>query len=173
MHPEAALEQRPALAGALPASSVGFFGGRHAVVLRGAGLNKTAPRVAVLQLLETAVAPLSHRDVHRALVDFGFDRATIYRNLIDLMNAGLASRIDLGDHAWRFELRRGKNDGHRADHPHFTRTSCGTLTCLPGRAVRVAISRGARVLMAVDGVEVHIRGQCVACASFSAERRAR
>lgn len=98
-------------------------GNNDAARLRGAGLRGTAPRIAVLRFLERATAPLSHGDIYQELAVRGFDRATIYRNLINLADAGLVSRTDLGDHIWRFELRRepGRLDERRFLAP-VTRT---------------------------------------------------
>src|SRR5262249_45756222 len=81
------------------------------------GLRSTGPRVAVLRRLEHARTPVSHADIVNDLAPLGFDRATIYRNLMDLTQAGMVSRTDLGDHVWRFELRRQvrMRDG---EHPH-------------------------------------------------------
>src|SRR5262249_51074671 len=70
------------------------------------GLRSTGSRLAVLRRLEQARTPVTHADIVNDLAPEGFDRATIYRNLIDLTEAGLASRTDLGDHVWRFELRQ-------------------------------------------------------------------
>jgi Fur family ferric uptake transcriptional regulator len=133
-------------------------------LLRGAGLRKTAPRVAVLQFLERAATPLSHADIYQGLVSLGFDRATIYRNLMDLAEAGLITRTDLGDHVWRFEIRRGK-ESHSAEHPHFLCTSCGNVTCLPGGAVRLVSTQGAPRAISSRAVEVQVKGHCDACAS--------
>ena len=85
--------------------------------LRAAGLRSTGARVAVLRVLEGAAAPMSHAEVHERVTGEGFDRATIYRNLIDLTDAGLVSRSDVGDHVWRFELR-GERAAHAAAHAH-------------------------------------------------------
>jgi Fur family ferric uptake transcriptional regulator len=133
-------------------------------ILHRAGLRKTAPRVAVLRFLERASAPLSHGDIHEGLADLGFDRATIYRNLIDLADAGLVSRTDLGDHVWRFAMRRGE-ESHAAEHAHFLCTSCGGVTCLPGGAVRLVSTRGAPKAISSRAVEVQVKGHCDACAS--------
>src|SRR4051812_24845920 len=89
------------------ASSRGRRATDHPSTLRGAGLRRTGPRVAVLERLEAATAPLSHGEVAAMLTPAGFDRATVYRNLIDLVKKGLVRRADLGDHVWRFELVRG------------------------------------------------------------------
>ena len=76
--------------------------------IRGAGMRSTAPRISVLERLRRAVAPLSHAEITEELVPLGFDRATIYRNLVDLAEAGLVSRVELGDHVWRYEIRRSE-----------------------------------------------------------------
>ena len=62
-----------------------------------AGLRATAPRVAVLALLATSDKPLSHSEVVVAIGDVDWDQATLYRNLVKLVEANLArvaSRVD-------------------------------------------------------------------------------
>src|SRR6476659_4804527 len=98
--------------------------------IRNSGLRSTAPRVAVLQHLQHTSTPMSHAELFAALEEKGFDRATIYRNLIDLTVVGLLSRTDVGDHVWRFELRREGQRGHQSEHPHFMCTDCGEVACL-------------------------------------------
>ncbi len=132
--------------------------------IRAVGLRSTAPRVAVLRALEAATAPLSHADLVESLGDEGYDRVTIYRNLTDLTEAGLVVRADLGDHVWRFELRRGAGKAHQGLHPHFTCTNCGTVSCLPEESVRLTPARGAPKAVAARAVEVHLRGLCDRCA---------
>jgi len=100
-------------------------------LVRKAGLRCTAARLTVMQHLLEAEGPESHAEVSDALADRGFDRATIYRNLTELTEAGLVSRIELGDHVWRFEIRKVGRDGTRSiSHPHFVCTSCGEVSCL-------------------------------------------
>src|SRR4051812_22633654 len=79
--------------------------------LREAGLRSTAARLWVMQMLIDAHTPLTHAQVADALEPKGFDRATIYRNLIELSDAKIVSRIELGDHLYRFELKRPNSDG--------------------------------------------------------------
>ena len=99
--------------------------------IRAAGMRSTVPRVAVLERLEEAGTPVSHAEIYEGLAARGFDRATVYRNLIDLTEAGLLSRTDLGDHVWRFELRseRAGRGDEPSGHPHFVCTDCGE-SCL-------------------------------------------
>lgn len=87
--------------------------------LRKAGLRCTSPRIAVLDRLSEATAPLSHEQIAAHLLPIGFDRATIYRNLADLAEARVIGRVEVGDHVRRYEMRA---DGATSNHPHFV---CG------------------------------------------------
>jgi Fur family ferric uptake transcriptional regulator len=111
-------------------------------LVRGAGLRCTAARLAVMEHMLAATGPETHAEVSTALDHRGFDRATIYRNLTELTEAKLVTRVDLGDHVWRFEAKRhggGDGHGHGGDHPHFVCTSCGEVSCLDD--VNVAITQ--------------------------------
>ncbi|HKA55477.1 MAG TPA: Fur family transcriptional regulator [Candidatus Binatia bacterium] len=133
--------------------------------IRAAGLRSTAPRVAVLQRLQKTSTPVSHADLFTELADQGFDRATIYRNLIDLTEAGLLSRTDVGDHVWRFELRREGQRGHKNEHPHFMCTDCGEVSCLPGVSVRISPAPGVPRALSAKNVSVQLQGLCDRCAA--------
>lgn len=126
-----------------------------------------------MEHLRTVLAPRTHAEVSEALADQGFDRATIYRNLTELTDARLLSRIDLGDHVWRFEIRHAHeiNPGN-AGHPHFVCTGCGEVSCLDD--IQVAITRQASRRVRGDArsrprahigtvTEVLLRGRCSDC----------
>src|SRR5262245_17344822 len=98
--------------------------------IRSAGLRSTPARLAVLRALERRTTPATHADLAQELVPLGFDKATVYRNLIDLTDAGMLARTELGDHVWRFELRRPASDRHTGEHPHFLCVDCGEVACL-------------------------------------------
>lgn len=132
-------------------------------MLRAAGLRCTTCRVAVLQHLAEAESPRSHADVAEELVPAGFDKSTVYRCLVELADAGFFSRLDLGDHVWRFEMRHEQEAEHAgAVHPHFMCIDCGKVTCLPEVTVTIAPAKGPR---AVQGnvTEVLLKGHCAAC----------
>jgi Fur family transcriptional regulator, ferric uptake regulator len=131
--------------------------------IRRHGMRGTGPRIAVLAYLSEASAPLSHTEIHEALVERGYDRATIYRNLMDLAEVGLLVRSDLGDHVWRFERKQGQA-GHAPGHPHFVCIDCGGVSCLP--ALTVSVTRGSRAPKAIRTrqVEVQVKGRCDDCA---------
>ena len=131
--------------------------------LRAAGLRATSARVAVLRALMTADKPLSHAEASDRVRGQGLDRATVYRNLTDLVEAGLAQRSDLGDHVWRFSnLADAASRPHEA-HPHFVCTECGQVQCLPEAAV--AIAQASRMPKAVRQrhVAIQVRGRCDDC----------
>ncbi|HEV3005498.1 MAG TPA: transcriptional repressor [Pirellulales bacterium] len=130
--------------------------------IRAAGLRSTMARVAVLERLQTAAGPLSHADLADVLVPLGFDRATIYRNLIDLSEAGLVSRTELGDHVWRFELR-SQGDQHVADHPHFVCVDCGEVSCLADVSVDISPTPGSKKSVIGELTEVLLKGRCGRC----------
>jgi Fur family transcriptional regulator, ferric uptake regulator len=129
--------------------------------VRGKGLRATPSRLAVLELLRSSDTPMSHGDVADRLASQTWDRATIYRNLTDLAEAGLVRRTDVGDHVWRFEAVSGE---HAVDaHPHFVCTECGTVECLPELELSVRARGKPPRAVKQRQVEVQLRGLCDAC----------
>jgi len=128
-------------------------------LLAGVGLRTTSARLAVVRRLQGAKSPLSHAEVAEDLVPLGFDKATVFRNLTDLVDAGLVSRTELGDHVWRFELR--KKAHHDEQHPHFVCVDCGSVTCLHD----VDMPKTAQETWAKVGrvTEILLKGHCNTC----------
>jgi Fur family ferric uptake transcriptional regulator len=134
-------------------------------LIRSAGLRSTGARVAVLEYFHSHAGPNSHAELFDALVDRGFDRATVYRVLIDFSEAGILSRTDLGDHVWRFELRKGAGGvEHTEEHPHFVCVDCGEVSCLPGLSIRLEGSTKAPRSVSKNKVAVQLKGRCDNCA---------
>jgi Fur family ferric uptake transcriptional regulator len=133
-------------------------------LLRAAGLKCTEQRLAVLRELEQAKHPVSHRDIMDRLSNYEWDSTTFFRNLVDLFEAGFLTRFDVGDHTWRYELRRG-DSSITGQHPHFLCTSCGSITCLPG--VSLTAVAEALQLLALDQTveELLVKGRCRDCCS--------
>ena len=129
--------------------------------LRGAGLRATGARIAVLGVLRTAGRPMSHAEVVEHLAGEPWDRATLYRNLVDLARVGLLRRVVLGGRVWRFEDVDDPSAAHA--HAHFVCVDCGTIACVPG--VTVTLAEAATLEEAVSGtdLEVQLRGRCRAC----------
>jgi Fur family ferric uptake transcriptional regulator len=131
-------------------------------LLRKSGLRSTSPRVAVLKILLTARQPMSHGDLADKLEKEGHDKTTIFRNLTDMTESGLLSRIDVGDHVWRFELRRELNaDGQ--SHAHFVCTDCGDVDCLPEFDFKVSTKDKASKAKMGNVSEILLKGHCGDC----------
>lgn len=129
-------------------------------LLSGVGLRMTGARMAVMRWLQGATTPATHADVAADLVPLGFDKATVYRNLTDLAEAGLVTRTELGDHVWRFEIRDPSHAGGEL-HPHFVCIDCGSVSCVHDDKIlkdtRKALTKLGQVM------EILLRGHCTAC----------
>ena len=135
-------------------------------LVRGAGLRCTTCRVAVLQHLAESASPISHADLADVLVPAGYDKSTVYRCLVELAEAGIISRLDLGDHVWRFELRSGQDETAEhagAEHPHFMCLDCGKVTCLPEIEVKIVPTGSKKPALMGDVTEVFLKGHCTEC----------
>jgi Fur family ferric uptake transcriptional regulator len=131
--------------------------------IRGAGLRSTSPRLVVLRRLFEATTPVSHSELFEGLSAEGLDRTTVYRNLLDLTEVGLVERTDLGDHVWRFELKRIRPGTGLSGHVHFFCTGCGIVSCLDEVEVKVKPGKGAPRAVTRQKVEVQLRGLCDQC----------
>ncbi len=132
--------------------------------LRGAGLRSTSARIAVLEYFHTHAGPNSHAELFTAIGEKGLDRATVYRVLMDFSDAGILSRTDLGDHVWRFELKKGVGGvAHTDEHPHFVCVDCGEVSCLPGLSFKLEGRAKAPKAVTKKKVAVQISGRCDKC----------
>jgi len=130
-------------------------------LLRDRGLRATVARIAVLEVLHEQRGPMNHEAVMEQLPEGVHDKASIWRILSDLADAGLLRRMDLGDRVWRYELI----DDCRAvtdDHSHFLCEDCGEVSCLPPLEIR---ARDGALPDALLGAEFRVRvmGTCAAC----------
>jgi Fe2+ or Zn2+ uptake regulation protein len=97
------------------------------VTLKRAGLQKTAQRVAVLDILARAKQPLTAGDVFQRLPgEQTVNRVTVYRILSFYTRKGIIRE---------FESKRGVHYYERAwpltpPHPHFNCRACGTMICM-------------------------------------------
>ena len=131
-------------------------------ILRDVPLRATAARVAVLKLLKAEKVPMSHSEVVESLSEFGFDQSTLFRCLNEIADAGLVTRLDLGDQTRRFELRRSSGEAEFT-HPHFMCVDCGELKCMNDFSVQILPSRGPRRNRLGTITEIMIRGHCGNC----------
>jgi Fur family peroxide stress response transcriptional regulator len=127
-------------------------------VLRGARLNVTPQRYAVLEHLQNRqghpTAEEIRTDLNRRFPRVS--RATVYNTLNTLRDAGLVRELFLGDDGV------ARYDPIRALHHHFICIRCGSLRDLPFAAfaeLPLQLPPGYRV----ERWEVVLRGRCPAC----------
>jgi len=127
--------------------------------LRAVELRVTQSRIAVLQTLQLASCPLTHAEVSERVADRGLERGGLYRTLVELAEVGLLTRLDVGDHAWRFEV------SHEGGHIHFFCNDCQKISCLFGVSVEKALSPTAKTSIKGTFSEVMLKGRCESCAA--------
>ena len=130
------------------------------LAIREAGLRATPARVATLDLLRESASPLTHADVAEHLSKTGVDKATAFRTLNDMTDAGLLRRTELGDHVWRFEII-GEGEHEHSAHPHFVCVDCGQVSCLGD--IKLTKKSLASSVQIGRVTEILLRGQCTDC----------
>lgn len=129
-------------------------------LLSDCGLRTTAARLAVIHWLKRANSPATHAEIAADMVPLGFDKATVLRNLTDLVEAGLVTRKELGDRVWRFELRDASHP-EGCEHAHFICVECGSVTCL--HEFEMPKPAMTSVLQVGSVSEILVRGRCKGC----------
>ena len=129
-------------------------------LLQERGLRVTAPRLAVLRVLASAKSPLSHTEVLGQLGETDWDPATVYRNLVKLREAGLASVISRAEGIDRYVLADAGDEGHQ--HPHFLCDDCGRVACLPAD-ITAQMSVDGPWASSIREAAVQLRGECPDC----------
>ena len=137
-------------------------------LVRDAGLRATAPRIAVLQLLSRADKPMSHSEVVDAIGTADWDQATLYRNLVKLVEADLARVASKVAGVSRYEARGDDDEPHL--HPHFSCRVCGDVVCLPEARLAGTVDRKWRKSVATS--ELELIGECPKCLAEQRGRRA-
>jgi Fur family ferric uptake transcriptional regulator len=131
-------------------------------LLREAKLRSTPSRLAVLEYLSAQIRPISHAEISEVLVPLGYDKSTLYRVLTELAESEILSRIDAGDHSWRFEIR-GKGSHSPGEHPHFVCDDCGRVECLTESDVSIANIKKSKSGKTRQIREVFLKGTCKDC----------
>jgi Fur family transcriptional regulator, ferric uptake regulator len=129
---------------------------RFRALLSSKTLRVTEQRLVVLAALSASRSPVSFPELVERLAEEGLDRATVYRNLVGLAEAGILIRTQLGDGVARYELPPA-GDSRHAEHLHLVCIDCGGVSCVPPSAVSLHGEVARRV------TEVQLRGHCGAC----------
>lgn len=130
-------------------------------ILQKAGISKTPQRIAVLNTLTKAGAPLSMNGIRRELAaKVKIDRVTLYRILSLFKRRMIIREISAAGCAVHFELATAENPVH----PHFLCRNCEKLTCLEP----LTFSQANQWLSSdknyfVEDIEINISGLCANC----------
>ncbi len=135
-------------------------------LLREKGLSRTVSRIAVLEALIRAAAPVAVND----LVSEGLkmDRVTIYRTLNTLRKKKLVREIPTTSGTNYYEIACR----HNPFHPHFYCTSCRSMTCLPPLSME-SVNRWITVPEAFSfkNLVISLTGLCERCNGPCSSRR--
>lgn len=129
--------------------------------LQAADLRATGPRLAVLAVLASRGGHLSAEDVVAQVADdaAGVHRASVYRTLEALSEAGIVQHVHLGHGATAYHLA-----DEVGEHLHLQCGSCGAVLDAP---VAVVGSLRRRLLrdhgFDLDAAHVALSGRCSAC----------
>lgn len=97
-------------------------------LLKSVSLRKTQPRVAILEVLLGADAPLTREQISERLGPDAPNKTTIYRTLTHLVATNLVHQAYLDERSRHYELAH--HCGQYCCHPHFTCGHCLQTMCL-------------------------------------------
>ena len=131
--------------------------------LKDAGLSKTLPRKAILEILIKADRPLSVKDIMKK--NFGkntINKVTVYRALSIFKEEGIIREIQHEQRIKHYEMACR----HNPVHPHFYCNVCKTMTCLSPLTLSQALDLFAKPYdFTIDNININITGVCSRCRS--------
>ena len=137
-----------------------------AQILRGHGQRYTPARRAVVEALERANRPVTLPEI--LAVNDDLAQSSAYRNLAELVDAGVVRRIITSDEYSHFEITDQLTGEH---HHHLICTVCGVVEdfTVPNE-LEDLIDRASRVVArdqqwAVENHRLDLVGRCAGCAS--------
>lgn len=87
------------------------------------GYKLTRPRLAVIEVLEGDIRPLSIGEIHRRMADRGVNLVSVYRTVNLLLKLDVVRRLEFGEGFRRYELA----EGYRGHHHHLVCNKCGRI----------------------------------------------
>lgn len=131
-------------------------------LLTSAGLDATANRLDVLEVIGNNRYPLSAGDIFTTLERTGaINRVTVYRILDALVANGLVERLSTGGRSFYYGL--APNENHRP-HPHFYCKRCGQMDCLNPESLPIDPDPLLKTFPGrIDKVEIRVDGVCKNC----------
>ena len=102
-------------------------------ILKHNGLKKSAQRIAVINILQKHIIPLSEDEIKEEMGEI-YDRVTFYRTIQALCNAKIIHRIIVDKTCVEYALNT-EEDAHHS-HIHFYCTVCHSVTCLKNTPIK-------------------------------------
>lgn len=125
----------------------------------------TGGRRAIVELLIDAGHPVTIRDIGEMRP--GLARSSVYRNLVDLEQAGVVRRIAVDDEFSRYELAEDLTEHHH----HLLCVKCGKVIDMPSPApLERELDQAVREVSKAEGFlvashRVDVLGVCASCRS--------
>lgn len=128
-------------------------------LLESVRLRQTAPRLAILEVLLKAKAPLTREQIAEQIGADAPNKTTIYRTLTHLVDKNLVHQAYLEDRTGHYELAH--NCGKHQCHPHFTCSQCEQTVCMTEVfAPIVELPKG----FTLQRQQIRLEGICDKCA---------
>jgi Fur family ferric uptake transcriptional regulator len=136
-------------------------------LLESAGLEPTANRVRVLEIIGNNQFPLTAADIFVTVErSHSINRVTVYRILDLLVDHKLVERLSTGGRAAHYGL--APNDNH-APHHHFFCTRCGRMDCLNPGSIDLSSDMLRKTFSGqIERIEIRVDGICRNCLKSAA-----
>lgn len=130
-------------------------------VLRRSGLKVTPKRVDILETIARLAHPVTTQEIYDNLNKAEADVATVYRNIISFVQAGIVKQLTLRPNIAHYEL-----DIEQSDHHHIICTACGEIEELPNCAVHSVahtVLKNSKKFESITGHTFELFGMCKKC----------
>ena len=127
-------------------------------ILKNRGLRVTKIRVAILEALGKSQQALPYGDLQKNLSRF--DRTTVYRTLLALMDKGLIHKaLEENNESYYALYSDCTSNLHNHNHVHFKCNECSSVQCLHiSKQVGLSIPE-----IVIDSIEITAKGTCSTC----------
>lgn len=131
-------------------------------IIEDRGYRSTGPRQALVRTVAARDRHFTAEELNKELPQVG--RATVYRSLNLMVEAGILCRVLLEDGSLHYQL------SHRGHHHHLLCTECGLSEDLIGCDIEgVLKEKAAEHGFQMEGHWLEVYGRCHRCSSRAAE----
>jgi Fur family peroxide stress response transcriptional regulator len=124
------------------------------------GLNLTPQRMVIFRILSKSNQHVTVDQVYqKASAEYPMlSPATVYRNMEQMVDAGLLTRLDLGGSSMRY-------DTNLDEHHHFVCSKCGKVSdvYLEDIQYKVDANRSHLEKAKINSLDLHLQGTCGEC----------